>query len=76
MSLTQRSPSPKSDFRTHDARLLPIAEKVFGGQRLNFDEGVALYRSADVLAVGWLANWVRESLHGDITYFNVNRHIN
>ena len=26
--------------------------------------------------MGWLANWVRESLHGDITYFNVNRHIN
>jgi aminodeoxyfutalosine synthase len=37
---------------------------------------VALYRSGDILAVGWLANLVRERLHGDIAYFNVNRHIN
>jgi aminodeoxyfutalosine synthase len=35
-----------------------------------------LYGSSDVLAVGWLANHVRERLHGDVTYFNVNRHIN
>jgi aminodeoxyfutalosine synthase len=26
--------------------------------------------------VGWLANSVRERMHGDVTYFNVNRHIN
>ena len=32
--------------------------------------------SKDVLAVGWLANHVRERMHGDVTYFNVNRHIN
>ena len=40
------------------------------------DDGLALYGSADVLAVGWLANHVRERMHGDVTYFNVNRHIN
>ena len=32
--------------------------------------------TSDVLAVGWLANHVRERMHGDLTYFNVNRHIN
>src|ERR1700722_3263808 len=64
------------EFRTEDERLRPVADKVFAGQRLSFDDGLTLYRSADVLAVGCLANWVRESLHGDITYFNVNRHIN
>ena len=32
--------------------------------------------SPDLLAVGWLANYVREKRHGDITYYNVNRHIN
>ncbi len=63
-------------FRTHDPRLEPIAAKVFTGERLNFDDGLALYASPDVLAVGWLANMVRERLHGDVTYFNVNRHIN
>src|ERR1700723_3145425 len=63
-------------FQTDDARLRPIAEKVLAGERLNFDDGVALYRSGDILAVGWLANHVRERMYGDIAYFNVNRHIN
>jgi aminodeoxyfutalosine synthase len=49
---------------------------VQAGERLDFADGVALYGSADVLAVGWLANHVRERMHGDVTYFNVNRHIN
>ena len=66
----------RHSFQTDDARLTPIAEKVFSAERLNFDDGVALYRSPDILAVGWLANWVREKMHGDIAYFNVNRHIN
>ncbi|HUH64011.1 MAG TPA: hypothetical protein VLZ50_13485, partial [Terracidiphilus sp.] len=65
-----------ANFRTHDPGLEPIAAKVFAGERLNFDEGLALYASRDVLAVGFLANQVRERLHGDVTYFNVNRHIN
>jgi len=47
-----------------------------GRERLDFNDGLALYGSSDVLAVGWLANYVREQMHGDVTYFNVNRHIN
>ena len=68
--------SPRHGFQTDDAALVPIAEKVQAGERLSFDDGVTLYRSGDILAVGWLANLVRERLHGDIAYFNVNRHIN
>lgn len=52
-----------------------IAERVFGGERLSREDGVRLY-SADLHAVGALANWVRERKHGDLTYFNVNQHIN
>lgn len=63
-------------FVTDDNRLRPIADKVLAGERLSFEDGAALYRSPDILAVGWLANYVREKLHGDIAYFNVNRHIN
>ena len=59
-----------------DPTLVPIAEKVLAGERLSFDEGVALYQSNDLLALGYLANHVREKLHGKRTYFNVNRHIN
>ena len=68
-------PEPRPFF-TDDARLEPIAAKVLDGERLSFEDGVALYGSADILAVGWLANYVREKMHGDVAYFNVNRHIN
>src|SRR3954467_12147627 len=63
-------------FQTDDARLRPIAEKVIAGQRIDAVDALALYRSFDILAVGWLANHVREKMHGNTTYFNVNRHIN
>ena len=63
-------------FETDDARLKPIHAKVLAGQRLDVDDALALYRTGDILAVGWMANLVRERMHGDKTYFNVNRHIN
>ena len=62
--------------RFEDARLRPIADKVEIGERLSFDDGVTLYRSPDLLGVGWMANVVRERMSGNVTYFNVNRHIN
>jgi aminodeoxyfutalosine synthase len=67
---------PRHGFETSDPRLHAIAARVEAGERLSFDDGVALYRSPDILAVGWMANAVRERMHGDIAYFNVNRHIN
>jgi aminodeoxyfutalosine synthase len=63
-------------FQTDDPRLLPIKDKVLAGERLNDSDALTLYATGDILAVGWLANWVRERLHGDKAYFNVNRHIN
>ena len=58
-------------FRTYDPLLEPIAAKVQAGTRLDAADGLALYRSKDILAVGWLANFVRERMHGDITYFSL-----
>lgn len=74
--LTGNKTSTRHAFQTDDARLKPIAEKVLARERLSFDDAVTLYRSPDILALGWLANHVRERMHGDLTYFNVNRHIN
>jgi aminodeoxyfutalosine synthase len=73
---TSAAASQRHGFQTDDPRLLPIAEKISACERLTFDDAVALYRSPDILAVGWLANDTRERLHGNVTYFNVNRHIN
>src|SRR5256885_7864822 len=63
-------------FQTDDQQLKPVAEKILAGQRLDVNDALALYRSGDILAIGWLANSVRERMHGNTTYFNVNRHIN
>src|ERR1700751_3081259 len=63
-------------FQTDDPRLSAIHEKVLARERLSPEDALALYRTGDILAVGWMANHVRERLHGDKTYFNVNRHIN
>jgi aminodeoxyfutalosine synthase len=76
MSFESFDTNARHPFQTDDISLLPIAAKVAQGERLSFEDGVTLYRSGDILAVGWLANLVRERLHGNIAYFNVNRHIN
>jgi len=59
-----------------DRRLLPIFDKVQRGERLSFDDGLTLYRTGDILGVGYMANIVRERIHGNVTFYNVNRHIN
>jgi len=64
------------EVRIEDLRLKPILEKVEAGVRLSYEDGLALYRTSDILALGYMANLVRERMHGDTTYFNVNRHIN
>ena len=63
-------------FQTDDPCLAPIHDKVVAGRRLDAPDALALYRTGDILAIGWMANFVRERMHGDKTYFNVNRHIN
>jgi len=62
--------------RIEDPRLRPLLEKVESGERLSYEDGVTMFRSSDMLSLGYMANVVRERLHGDVTYFNVNRHIN
>ncbi|MGH9915340.1 MAG: aminofutalosine synthase MqnE [Pyrinomonadaceae bacterium] len=60
----------------HDNGLQRIAERIEAGERLSFDEGMVLYRSDDLPALGALADYVRRKLHGVVTYYNVNRHFN
>ena len=50
-------------------------EQIIQNKRLSFDEGVYLFEKASLPYVGALANWKRESLHGNKTYFNKNFHI-
>src|SRR5215212_11247655 len=59
-----------------DTKLNFIAEKVSEGVRLTFDEGMSLFRTEDLNALGKLADYVRRKKHGRTTYYNVNRHFN
>ena len=59
-----------------DKNLIDIAFKVEDGERLTFDEGLALFNSTDLNALGKLADTVRRKKHGLTTYYNVNRHFN
>ncbi|HEX8463315.1 MAG TPA: CofH family radical SAM protein [Abditibacterium sp.] len=58
------------------AGLSNIAAKVEAGQRLSFDDGLALYASPHLNIVGFLANIVRERKNGDIAYWVRNQHVN
>ncbi|SDC18859.1 aminofutalosine synthase MqnE [Niabella drilacis] len=58
-----------------DPDLKNIAQKVYNDQRITDEEALLLFEKGSLGFVGSLANFVREKLHGDITYFNRNFHI-
>jgi len=68
--------SRKTAERTVGAELMDIYEKVAAGERLSFDDGMRLYETPNLSAVGWLANIVRERWHGDKAFYVRNQHIN
>jgi aminodeoxyfutalosine synthase len=61
---------------TDATRTLTLRDKVFSGRRLSFAEGVHLDRHADLATLGEMANFVREAKNGNVTYYNVNQHLN
>ncbi len=61
---------------TIDPQLREVAEKVEAGVRLGFDDAMLLSTHPDVLTVGQIANLLRERLHGNVTYYNRNLHLN
>jgi len=62
------------------AKLPPLSEiraKVEAGERLSFDDGMALYQpEVHLNELGELANLVRERKNGNLTYYNINTHLN
>ena len=60
---------------TTDTDLKKIAEKVKQQMRISDEEGILLFEKGSLPFVGALANFIRERLHGDTTYFNRNFHI-
>ena len=64
------------DLYIEQAGLGHILEKVRAGKRLSLADGKTLYEHPNILALGYLANIVRERLNGKRVYFIYNQHIN
>ncbi len=65
-----QSQSPSQRFET-------IRRKVLAKERLNFEDGLALYDpDVPLQEIGELANLVRERMHGNVAYYNINTHLN
>ena len=58
-----------------DEDLQIIGSKIINQKRITPDEGLILFEKGSLSYTGALANFVRERLHGDKTYFNRNFHI-
>lgn len=58
------------------SEIADVAEKVFSGIRLSVEDCVRLYQTRDLLALGYLADYVRRQRHGDKAYYVVNVHLN
>ena len=56
--------------------LKTIEEKILRGERLNFNDGLALFHCKDLAQIGALADYVRKKNCGDAVYYNVNCHVN
>jgi aminodeoxyfutalosine synthase len=62
---------------TFPTELRDLVAKVEAGERLDFDDGVRLFRSHDLLTIGQMADLVNRRRNGGrYVYFNQNRHIN
>ena len=64
------------DSLVQNAGLGDILEKVQDGERISIDDGIRLFQSPNLLAVGYLANIVRERKNSNNAYFIYNQHIN
>lgn len=56
--------------------IFDIVAKVEQGKRLSFEDGIRLFNTNDLLALGWAANYARHKMNGNKAYYIINRHIN
>lgn len=62
--------------RLQDPALRPIAAKVLDGLRLDRDDALALYATADLIGLGRIADLANTRRNGDRVFFSANQHLN
>ncbi len=73
---TEPAPAPPAPDSIADPGLSDVIERVHRGRRLSAEDGRRLYETPDIWTVCGLADLARRRMHGDVAYYNVNRHIN
>ena len=72
---TITTPAGILEDQSLSAPLRKIGENILSGNRISTDDALYLFENGSLPFLGSMANHVRESRHGDITYFNRNFHI-
>lgn len=62
--------------RRCDAKLDAIESKLQSGHRLDEADVLAMLETSDIWRLGEMAHRVRDRLHGQVAYYNINRHLN
>ena len=60
----------------HASPFKNIHRKIQNQERLSFEDGLALFKSTDILSIGRMAQAVRERMHGRRAFYAVNLHLN
>jgi len=60
---------------TQNTELKKIANKVFNNERINQEDGIYLYKHAELSYLGILAEHVKKQKSGDYVFFNRNFHV-
>ncbi len=58
------------------AGLGDVLAKLDAGERLSLQDGVRLYETPNLAAVGLMAHRVRTHMHGSKVFYNINQHVN
>ncbi len=59
-----------------DPKIKAVAEKVLSGKPAGPDDALSMLRTGDVPGLGMVANYMRESINGNTTYYGVNINLN
>src|SRR5262245_51583755 len=59
-----------------DVTLQKIKDKITAGERISDADALALYAPNELIALGEIADLVREKKNGKRVFFNINRHLN
>jgi aminodeoxyfutalosine synthase len=65
-----------SEERIGDPGLIPVAEKISSGERLDLGDAINCLKTRDLLSLGKLADKKRRAIHGEKATFIRNYHLN